>query len=524
MKKRMRFAAMLTSALMLCNTGTTTYAVEELYYFGAADQMDFRQMETINDREMLRYVVTGEGYGNNSTPYYVCTRHIDKTNRNQLYVVVPRESHLRFVLKDGLDTTDAEKQMFTILDDVYPGISEKRILKQDEKVWVQLYQTSDGYYDLFVNSLQFLTEEAKTTGKADVSNYIMKALNDAGLISAFYTWGETAYYHEIFYNYNNVTLYIPSENTPFDWDAVAAWVQEHHPECRFVSVTAEDTELAKEIGFYNYETEQTLHYELANISCVYAIIPPEGMTFADQFELAGEVFEQFGLRAGYHVPEIEYRLLIGQNSLAIAGDANFDCAVDVADAVLVARFAAEDKEAVITDQGKENADVTHDGNVDGQDAEKILQYIAKKIDYKNLTAENYDFTAAYVRTNSYTGAYPREPHVRQFTTRDELDAFITENEEALQAPVIGSKISFADATSNYSKEWFDEHKLLVVCVLEYIGTVYHEVTDVSKNAIKINRIHTSNGTADMAYWHILIELDKSATISDDISVSTTVVD
>ena len=58
----------------------------------------------------------------------------------------------------------------------------------------------------------------------------------------------------------------------------------------------------------------------------------------------------------------------------------------LADAVLIARFANEDKEAVFTDKGKLNADVMHDGNIDGQDAAKILQYIAKKIGYDEFAA------------------------------------------------------------------------------------------------------------------------------------------
>ena len=66
------------------------------------------------------------------------------------------------------------------------------------------------------------------------------------------------------------------------------------------------------------------------------------------------------------------------------GDANCDGSIDVSDAVLIARFAAEDREATMTDQGRQNADVTHDGNVDGQDSTKILQCIAKKISLEDL--------------------------------------------------------------------------------------------------------------------------------------------
>ena len=49
-----------------------------------------------------------------------------------------------------------------------------------------------------------------------------------------------------------------------------------------------------------------------------------------------------------------------------------------------ARFCMEDSTTVITDQGRKNTDVTHDGIVDGQDATTILQYIAKQITIEDL--------------------------------------------------------------------------------------------------------------------------------------------
>ncbi|MBP0967319.1 MAG: hypothetical protein J5722_06780 [Oscillospiraceae bacterium] len=73
-----------------------------------------------------------------------------------------------------------------------------------------------------------------------------------------------------------------------------------------------------------------------------------------------------------------------QGIATMLGDANCDGSIDVSDAVLIARFAAEDREATMTDQGRQNADVTHDGNVDGQDTTKILQYIAKQISLEDL--------------------------------------------------------------------------------------------------------------------------------------------
>ena len=58
------------------------------------------------------------------------------------------------------------------------------------------------------------------------------------------------------------------------------------------------------------------------------------------------------------------------------GDADCSGQVDVADAVLICRYAVEDQEAVITDEGKGNAEVTGDGNINTEDAVKVLRYIA----------------------------------------------------------------------------------------------------------------------------------------------------
>jgi hypothetical protein len=59
------------------------------------------------------------------------------------------------------------------------------------------------------------------------------------------------------------------------------------------------------------------------------------------------------------------------------GNVNCKGGVDVSDAVLLARFVAEDAVADVSAQGKINADVTHDGEINGDDTVQILKYIAK---------------------------------------------------------------------------------------------------------------------------------------------------
>lgn len=60
------------------------------------------------------------------------------------------------------------------------------------------------------------------------------------------------------------------------------------------------------------------------------------------------------------------------------GDANCDQTVDVADAVLLARFAAEDADVSLTAAGRQCADVNLDNTLDAEDLTAILQYIAKQ--------------------------------------------------------------------------------------------------------------------------------------------------
>ena len=58
--------------------------------------------------------------------------------------------------------------------------------------------------------------------------------------------------------------------------------------------------------------------------------------------------------------------------------------VDVSDVVLLARFLSEDGTAVVSTQGKLNADVNASGKPDTDDMAKILKFVAKLIPYESL--------------------------------------------------------------------------------------------------------------------------------------------
>ena len=61
------------------------------------------------------------------------------------------------------------------------------------------------------------------------------------------------------------------------------------------------------------------------------------------------------------------------------GDMTCDGTVDISDAVLIARYLAEDRDAVVTDQGKANADIDGEKGVGDGDLFMLLKVIAKII-------------------------------------------------------------------------------------------------------------------------------------------------
>ncbi|MBR3418361.1 MAG: dockerin type I repeat-containing protein [Oscillospiraceae bacterium] len=64
--------------------------------------------------------------------------------------------------------------------------------------------------------------------------------------------------------------------------------------------------------------------------------------------------------------------------LKVIGDVNCDGVVDVSDSVLLCRFLCEDADAVMTAQGRINADVNGDGKLTMDDNTALLDRIAKK--------------------------------------------------------------------------------------------------------------------------------------------------
>ena len=391
MKKRIRFAAILAGAMMLCSA-VQTAPVSALWWWGSTSDEAFQDMTLLDDKGMFKWI----GYGGvPGTPrdYQVYTQHYAHDveaevtysdtgetkietmhyEGDNLYVVMPRNNIIRMVFRADLDETETKQKAVTILKKYYPELS---VSGDNRGASASFYQYAPHTYDL--------CDRSDTVGSEEVSAAIMKDMAQAGLITEFYSWGQTADYQQVGNTYP--TAYYPTsqkwnssytalEDVTYDWTSIEAWVQEHHPECEYICVTPDDTETAKLIGQYDSELNRVFFND--NIEQMYAIIPPDGTAFSDHFAIAAELYEQFGLAAEWLCPESINEQMIGQNALAVAGDINIDCSIDVADAVLLARFCVEDAAANITQTGLGNADYDGDGMTTFLDVTAILRKIAR---------------------------------------------------------------------------------------------------------------------------------------------------
>ena len=358
-----RITALLCAAAALYGAALPVHAedfiLSTLNLEGGAQQLD--------DKGMLEQAAIGWANGKSGEPYYVYSfftmfqAHTEEQKAfhydaaNLLYVAVPMQNRAVFILRSGLQQDTAMQQAADIIRNYEPQNRLRTLIDNSGGV---IYAAEP---------------DAFPVGR------IMHELAAAGLIDAFYTFGQTADYVLLDHR-EYIMVYTPeitqkdAEPQPVDWAAVAEWVTAQHPECSFVCVKPEDTALVKKLGLYYNETNTP-----AFTGCRYAVIPPDNTAFPEQFAIAAELYAQFGISGDYSVNAASLIPAFGQNALTIRGDATVDGAVDVADAVLTARYLAEDREAEITECGTRNADADGSGTVTPDDVTAILRIIAKKV-------------------------------------------------------------------------------------------------------------------------------------------------
>ncbi len=118
----------------------------------------------------------------------------------------------------------------------------------------------------------------------------------------------------------------------------------------------------------------------------------------------------------------------------------------------------------------------------------------------------------YIRTNESGYMNEKYPKVVIIKSADELENYISANSDKYYfGSGSGSSSSFNNAVKKYDDDFFSENALVMVVTRESSGSVYYDGVSVNGNEgiIAVYRFRPDVCTADMASWHIIIELDKN---------------
>lgn len=140
--------------------------------------------------------------------------------------------------------------------------------------------------------------------------------------------------------------------------------------------------------------------------------------------------------------------------------------------------------------------------------------------------------ARYIRTNgcqdtvefpAVTVIHSKQDLEDYYTTYRELFNLERTEVETIHGDVSDSGVGFLNACDSYDEEYFKENYLIFVLLEEGSGSIRHEVQSVKhigekKISISVHREVPEIGTADMAQWHIFVELnrDVEAQSPDDV--------
>ena len=185
------------------------------------------------------------------------------------------------------------------------------------------------------------------------------------------------------------------------------------------------------------------------------------------------------------------------------GDTNGDGNFGIADLVTLQKWLLAGSETKLSD--KKAADLCKDDVIDAFDLIAMRKML---IDVHNLNnTKKYAIEFQCLR-NHKTFFGSSNPSPTMITNTDDLHSYLNSG-------------YYGDALDKYDDNWFSNHKLMVISLGESSGSIRHEVTDLTSDYVTIKRIVPEIMTCDMAAWDILIELDKTATISDNFKVNLT---
>ncbi len=356
----------LTAALlaMACVpvTGLTAATVEMRGHWGTTTWADFEGEEPINDHGM---VTLGDG------------AVYEGDEPNMAIQVHPNNNVLRFILRENIDHATVEMQIMEMMDAHFPGLLENYdpqancaiISEINEQGYKQEVVSLSCWGDGIAYGYQ-LTIRGADIDKAtkELETDILLQLAEQHLITEFYGWGSTGYYTKIYFDDYVLDQYgekhgiltknragwvynLGEEDT--DWDGVQAYLNEHYPD-------------------YAVESYKDTHY---TPRYCYRISGVDNLSFRERLELAGELYEHFGIRSSWVSPEsgAQMQSTVGHNALERPGDTNLDCEVNILDVIAANKHILG--VGTLDKTGLKNADMDGNGTEDSADSLAILKAV-----------------------------------------------------------------------------------------------------------------------------------------------------
>lgn len=129
-----------------------------------------------------------------------------------------------------------------------------------------------------------------------------------------------------------------------------------------------------------------------------------------------------------------------------------------------------------------------------------------------VPGDSIPFVASYFRTNEQGNAAHSYPSVIVIHSEEEWKRYYDANKGRYQfGRGMGDNPSFQEIAEGdkYNADYFADKNLVLVVVEATSGSARYEVTGISEDGEIFIGIHMpSVGTADMAQWHIVIEVSK----------------
>lgn len=194
------------------------------------------------------------------------------------------------------------------------------------------------------------------------------------------------------------------------------------------------------------------------------------------------------------------------------GDTNGDGEFGIADLVNLQKWLLGNSDTKLSD--RKTADLCKDNAIDAFDLVAMRKKLIEV--HKPDETVKYGIEAQYIRTDGYIDG-AKYPRTILITDTEELQSYVEANEDKYHL----SSGSFTEAIEKYDDNWFSTHKLMMIVLEEPSGSIRHGITELTNKYVTIDRTVPEVCTADMAEWHILIEFDKNADISDKYSVNFT---